>query len=144
VADPIEQLQARLAARMRELNIAPDDARIVPLFAQVQKLVESGVLPLGLGMRANSVVAHGSESAVAFPDLTTEVRQIVQAYIEEQSRLPWYGQAPALSASAAGRNLLQLEPLDRSSAAVAAYGAWTSERSTRLTRRRCGALCRTF
>jgi hypothetical protein len=128
MAGEIDQLRARLAARMRELNVAPDDARIVPLFAQARQLIREHLgLPDAPTARAISG-EDGRTSAAVLHDLPSRLHEIAQAYIDEQSALPWYAHAPALSASEAGRKLLQLSPPDRACMAVAAYLARTSNR----------------
>jgi hypothetical protein len=44
MADELDELRARLAARMRQLNIAPDDPRIGPLFAVMKRLMRDHVI----------------------------------------------------------------------------------------------------
>jgi hypothetical protein len=128
MANEIEELRARLAARMRELNVAPDDPRITPLFAQLQKLIQGGVFPIGPATRAAPGVEDRHPSAAGFDDLPARPREVTQGYINEQSGLPWYGRAPVLSASEAGRRVLALAPADRACVAVAAYEAWSANR----------------
>src|ERR1700746_2580046 len=105
MADELEQLRVRLAARLRELNIAPDDPRIVPLFAQAQSFIRERVAaggslsPLGAVARVAFGLEDGRPSAAALEELPARLREVAQTYIQEQSRLPWYGRAPALSAS---------------------------------------------
>ena len=128
MANDLEQRRAQLAARMRELNVAPDDPRIVLLFAQARQLIRG---QLGLPDTPTAGATSGEDgrtSAAVLADLPAGVGEIAQAYIDEQSALPWYAQAPALSASEAGRNVLALSPSDRACVAVAAYLAWTSNR----------------
>ena len=133
MADELEELRTRLAARMRQLNIAPDDPRIGPLFAQVQKLmrgpfrVEDGMHSLRPAAPAAPGVEDGAASPLAIANLPAGLRALVHAYIDEQSAHAWYVHAPALSASEAGRSILQLSPADRACVAVAAYLAWTSK-----------------
>ena len=128
MANDLEQRRARLAARVRELNVAPDDPRIVLLFAQARQLIRGQLgLPDGLPDTPTAGATSGADgrtSAAVLADLPAGVSEIAQAYIDEQSALPWYAQAPALSASEAGRNVLALSPSDRACVAVAAYLAW--------------------
>jgi hypothetical protein len=65
-------------------------------------------------------------------DLPARLRELVQAFIDEQRVHVWYAKAPALSASETGRNILALAPADRACVAVAAYGAWSSEGARRV------------
>src|SRR3984893_12639053 len=131
MADELEELRTRLAARMRQLNIAPDDPRIGPLFAQVQKLmrepfmVEDGVLSVIPAAPPAPGIEDGHASPLAMANLPPGPRPLVRAYIDEQSAHAWYVHAPALSASEAGRSILQLSPASRACVAVAASLAST-------------------
>jgi hypothetical protein len=128
MAEDIQQRRARLAARMRELNVTPSDPRIVSLFAHAQQLIRENLgLPNTPTARATSD-EDGRPSAAVLADLPAGLSETAQAYIDEQSTIPWYAQAPGLSASEAGRKLLALSPSDRACVAVAAYLAWTSNR----------------
>src|ERR1700730_10036333 len=128
MADVLEELRTRLAARMRQLNIAPDDP---PLFAQLQKLmrgpfrVEDGMHSLRPAAPAAPGFEDGPASPLAMPNLPDGPRELVRAYIDEQSAHAWYVHAPALSASEAGRSILQLSPASRACVAVAASLAST-------------------
>ena len=92
MANDLEQRRARLAARMRELNVAPDDPRIVLLFAQARQLIRGQLgLPDGLPDTPTAGATSGADgrtSAAVLADLPAGVSEIAQAYIDEQSALP--------------------------------------------------------
>jgi hypothetical protein len=141
MADELEQLRATLAANLRQPGACLSDPQIAPLLARMQALFRQRIADAGgtvavlhPGARA-AKPDHAKSAPFAAIELPPPLMQLAQDYIAEarscrQGPLAgaWFLQAPALSASEAGRRLLELGPADKARVAVAVYVAWTNER----------------
>jgi hypothetical protein len=139
MADDLERLHQALAARLQRLGIALDDPRIQTAMAQAQVLLHHNAAAAAPSHAATRNDEGGRAAAAAIEALPSNLKEMVQDYIRAVRTSPeravrgmlgsaWFTAAPALSASPAGRALLQLPAGDRARVAVAAYEAWTSER----------------
>jgi hypothetical protein len=143
MADDLARLRDALAARMQQIGIAPDDPRVVPLFAQVQAMLQRG--PGGAANAATPAAARrddagGPPASASLAALPPGLQVLVEDYlrISQDQRARAAGgsglsfsfmQAPALAQSEAGRALLELSPAEKAAVVVAAYAAWANERN---------------
>lgn len=145
MADDLDRLRTALAARMQRAGIAPDDPRVVPLFAHMQALLQRGLG--GAGPAAEPAApprpsrlddAGGRPAAAGLAALPPQLQALVVDYLQvfrarreraaAGSGLRFsFMPAPALAESDAGRALLQLLPVEKAAVVVAAYAAWASE-----------------
>src|SRR5215470_6854410 len=102
--EEITRLSAALAERMRELRADPTDPRLAPLFAQYQALVRQHM--------ATTVQATTALTVDYDFDLPTELDALLRGYLNACPAQA-FGQAPALSDSETGRQILALPPVER-------------------------------
>ena len=117
--EEITRLSAALAERMRELRADPTDPRLAPLFAQYQALVRQHM--------ATTVQATTAPTVDYDFDLPTELDALLRGYLNACPAQA-FGQAPALSDSETGRQILALPPAERVRMVVATYRAWSAQR----------------
>jgi hypothetical protein len=138
VSEEIQKLQAEIAAEMQKLGASVNDPRLAPMLQQLGALMRQHVANAGLngrlavlptGAQAQNVGEDGP-SARLLSALSPQLQEPVREYIRSARAraVHMFTQAPALSDSEAGKQLLDLAMADKANLAVQAYVAWTSER----------------
>src|SRR5215470_17051079 len=119
--EEITRLSAALAERMRELRADPTDPRLAPLFAQYQALLRQH-------MATTAQATATTEPAANYDfDLPMELDALLRSYLDSCPAQAFM-QAPALSDTEAGRQILALPPAERVRMVVASYRAWSAQR----------------
>src|SRR5262245_1290555 len=138
MTEEIQRLQAEIAAQMRQLGASVNDPRLAPMLQQLGVLMRQHVASTGAtgrlavlptGAQTQNAGEDGPSSrllSVLPPSLQEPVRTYVRAARGQAVHM--FSQAPALSDSDAGKQLLELGMADKATLAVQAYVAWTSEK----------------
>ena len=138
MSEEIQKLQAEIAAEMQKLGASVNDPRLAPMLQQLGALMRQHVANAGLNGRL-AVLPTGAQpqnageegpSSRLLSALPSHVQEPVRDYIRSARAhaVHMFTQAPALSESNAGGQLLDLEMADKANLAVQAYVAWTSEK----------------
>ena len=138
MSEEIQRLQAEIAAEMQRLGASVNDPRLAPMLQQLGALMRQHMANAGVNGRL-AVLPTGAQAQNGSEDgptsrllsaLPPSLQEPVRTYIRA-ARGPgvhMFSQAPALSDSDAGKQLLELGVADKATLAVQAYVAWTSEK----------------
>jgi Domain of unknown function (DUF4132) len=136
VSEEIQRLQAEIAAEMKRLGASVNDPRLAPMLQQLGALMRQHMATMGMNGRLAVLptgAQNGSEDGPTsrlLSALPPSLREAVRSYTRA-ARGPgvhMFSQAPALSDSDAGKQLLERGMADKATLAVQAYVAWTSEK----------------
>src|SRR5262245_44791216 len=137
MTEEIQRLQAEIVAQMKQLGASVNDPRLAPMLQQLGVLMRQHVASAGASGRLAVLPAGGQANAGEsgpssrlLSALPAPLQEAVRTYIRAArgQAVHMFSQAPALSDSDAGKQLLELGTADKANLAVQTYVAWTSEK----------------